>query len=402
MLGTKLSDKPLDLTASSIAFNGGRNAASTSHLGMKLSGIGEASLAGSGSGSEVSCLEWRSKRNSASERRTESLANFPMTFSKIDQTEDIHSSRSMSQHLKYPRQNAADSAKSGEPTILDESSSIGVSDEIITELNGDRHTRSKTETKSVAQPSTTRTKPSRRKGGGNAARSNKTDHSHDFQQRDRASASHKTDHSHDYQQIQHQKDNHPSRTRAMKRSRRDELKEQTTDAPTVSTTKAVQRHCCQGDVVVKKSRRQEEVNGNCQGAQPGFYWPGNFKFVTKGNCSYFVLPTRPPAQEEYGDSEFEEEVDEDDKDDDEDDDDEDDDDDDDEEMRRNWAPEMKPRTPFENESNRFVGDHAETRPKATLAEEWNWNFKMPKALKKLKAELIGAKRAAEYRVFDRL
>jgi len=330
------------------------------------------------------------------------LANFPMTFSKIDQTEDIHSSRSMSQHLKYPRQNAADSAKSGEPTILDESSSIGVSDEIITELNGDRHTRSKTETKSVAQPSTTRTKPSRRKGGGNAARSNKSDHSHDFQQRDHASVSHKTDRSYDYQQIQHQKDNPPSRTRAMKRSRRDELKEQTTDAPTVSTTKAVQRHCCQGDVVVKKSRRQEEVNGNCQGAQPGFYWPGNFKFVTKGNCSYFVLPTRPPAQEEYGDSEFEEEVDEDDKDDDEDDDDEDDDDDDDEEMRRNWAPEMKPRTPFENESNRFVGDHAETRPKATLAEEWNWNFKMPKALKKLKAELIGAKRAAEYRVFDRL
>jgi len=384
MLGTKLSDKPLDLTASSIAFNGGRNAASTSHLGMKLSGIGEASLAGSGSGSEVSCLEWRSKRNSASERRTESLANFPMTFSKIDQTEDIHSSRSLSQHLKYPRQNAADSAKSGEPTILDESSSIGVSDEIITELNGDRHTRSKTETKSVAQPSTTRTKPLRRKGGGNAARSNKSDHRHDIQPRDCAS-------------IQHQKDNHPSRTRAMKRSRRDELKEQTTDAPTVSTTKAVQRHCCQGDVVVKKSRRQEEVNGNCQGAQPGFYWPGNFKFVTKGNCSYFVLPTRPPAQEEYGDSEFEE-ADEDDEDDD-----EDDEDDDDEEMRRrNWALEMKPRTPYENESNRFVGDHAETRPKATLAEEWNWNFKMPKALKKLKAELIGAKRAAEYRVFDRL
>jgi len=67
----------------------------------------------------------------------------------------------------------------------------------------------------------------------------------------------------------------------MKRSRRDEIKEQTTDAPTVSKTKAVQRHCCQGDVVVKKSRRQEEVNGNCQGAQPGFYWPGNFKFVRR-------------------------------------------------------------------------------------------------------------------------
>jgi len=61
-----------------------------------------------------------------------------------------------------------------------------------------------------------------------------------------------------------------------------------------------------------------------------------------------------------------------------------------------------PRTPFETEESRFVGCHAATRPKATLAEEWDLKLKMPKAFKKIKAEFIGVKRAAEYRLFDRL
>ena len=151
--------------------------------------------------------------------------------------------------------------------------------------------------------------------------------------------------------------------------------------------------------------------------------------MQKGDISYFVLPTRLP-QEEYGSNDFDEG-------------DEAVEDDDEDNAVMQWkdycrrtkagrndnafgrspgkpqrapegskkapgmvarTPEMVPRTPYETESNQFVGCHARTRPKATLMEEWNRNrnMKMPKAFKKMKAELIGAKRAAEYRLFDRL
>jgi len=174
----------------------------------------------------------------------------------------------------------------------------------------------------------------------------------------------------------------------------------------------------------------ENKKRRCCQDVPGTHWPGGFKFVQKGNCSYFVLPTNP-RPDEYN-SDFDEAKDDDDH-----------MDDDDDEMRRSHSgrhrtaareengreacggkpgrnvgfttgvaagssesPEtpqrFRARTPYETESTRFVGSHAATRPKPTLMEEWNWDWKMPKVFKKIKAEYIGVKRAARYKLFDRL
>jgi len=168
----------------------------------------------------------------------------------------------------------------------------------------------------------------------------------------------------------------------------------------------------------------ENKKRRCCQDVPGTHWPGGFKFVQKGNCSYFVLPTNP-RPDEY-DSDFDDVKDDDDH----------MDDDDDDETRRTVAREdngreacggkrgrnvgfstgvaagsrespetpqrFRARTPYETESTRFVGSHAATRPKPTLMEEWNWDWKMPKVFKKIKAEYIGVKRAARYKLFDRL